>query len=83
MMARIKHPDTFRCDLCGVETQEGVNFHGKIPVRFVSEQNEGRPTAPYVQMTELDLCPDCLDRYVTVEASGACGVNDYWWREGR
>lgn len=83
MMARIKHPDTFACDMCGVETEEGANFHARLPVRFVSEQNEGRPCAPYFEMIELDLCPGCLDRCVSIEASGACGVNDYWWRDGR
>lgn len=83
MMAKIKHPDTFACDMCGVETDEGANFHARLPVRFVSEQNEGRPCAPYFEITELDLCPDCLDRCVAIEASGACGVNDYWWRDSR
>lgn len=80
---RIKHPDTFRCDLCGTEMGHNEVFQAKLPVIFTTEQNEGRPSKPYVQMEQLDLCRECLDRYIAVAASGAMGVNDYRWRDGR
>lgn len=79
-MARIKHPDTFRCDICGTEVDQYAVFHAELPVMFTTNQNDGKPHDPYVDVAHVDLCPDCLDRCVTVEASGMMGVNKYRWR---
>lgn len=80
---RIKHPDTFTCDICGVEMEQNVAHHRSLPVLFLTEQNEGRPVKPYIQMQEIDLCADCLDRCTVIEANGCMGVNEYRWREDR
>ena len=40
-MATIKHPDTFKCDVCGREIERAHSI--TLPVRWTTEQNEGRP----------------------------------------
>lgn len=82
-MARIVHPDTYTCDMCGIEMEQNVVHHRSLPVLFLTEQNEGRPVKPYITTQEIDLCPDCLDRCTVIEADGAMWVNDYRWREDR
>lgn len=79
-MARITHPDTFRCDLCGTECEENEINHVKMPVLFTTEQNEGRLVTPYLTTCDIDLCITCLDRALTIEASGSMGFNRYEWR---
>lgn len=83
-MARVKHPDTFKCDLCGTEHEEKDIAHVKMPVLFTTEQNEGKPVKPYVsEDCTLDLCASCLDRALTIEATGCMGFNRYEWRRAR
>ena len=77
---RIKHPDTFKCDLCGAELEEDAVKHTSLLVRFTTEQNEGRSCEPYYQTIGLDLCPECLDKAITINASGCMGHNSYSWR---
>ena len=68
-MARVKHPDTFKCDLCGHE---------------MSESEVNRVTAPFVRThvatewglnpkdrleydsQEFDLCDACLRKVVVI-----------------
>ena len=83
-MARVTHPDTFTCDLCGRQLAEGDMTHlDNVPVLFTTEQTEGRQVTPYVEQVPLDLCHDCVDHLVNVYAIGAMGYNKYYWREGR
>ena len=67
-----------KCDICKkqVETQEL-----RIPVRFLTEQNEGKPCKPYISMTKMDICDDCLLKCTNIEACGAMGYNTYILKE--
>mgnify|MGYP006988883895 CR=1 FL=1 len=73
------------CDICGEEIKEfKKNDHTLIgfTVRFLTEQNEGTPTKPYYDGGHnLMLCSDCMERAVTVEATGAMGHNHYRFRD--
>lgn len=74
---------TYRCDMCG----EAIGHYDKdqnrprMPVRFITEQNEGTLTDPYMDYVEIDLCDKCLDRALVIDACGAMGHNDYSWRD--
>lgn len=61
-MATIKHPDTFKCDVCGREIERAHSI--TLPVRWTTEQNEGRPCTPYVKEETIDLCDECFERAV-------------------
>lgn len=74
-MATIKHPDTFKCDVCGREIERAHSI--TLPVRWTTEQNEGRPCTPYVKEETIDLCDECFERAVVIEAAGCMGRNSY------
>ena len=65
----------FTCDLCGkeIKTKEVT-----LPVRFTTEQTEGRPTKPYITIDKMDLCDDCLSKVTVITAHGAQGHNEYF-----
>lgn len=73
-MATIKHPDTFKCDVCGREIERAHSI--TLPVRWTTEQNEGRPCTPYVKEETIDLCDECPDgpRYKAIGNSMAVPV---------
>lgn len=68
------------CDKCGMPaTLLKVN----VPMRFTTEQTEGRPTKPYLEINKMDLCQPCMDRIIDgqpLSASGAQGHNQYIFR---
>lgn len=74
-MATIKHTDTFRCDVCGLEVEQAHST--TLPVRWTTEQNEGRPCPSYVKEETIDLCDGCFERVVVIEAAGCMGRNRY------
>ena len=74
-MATIKHPDTFRCDVCGREVERANSV--TLPVRWTTEQDEGRPCDHYIQEETLDLCDVCLESAIVMEAAGCMGRNSY------
>lgn len=74
-MATIKHPDTFKCDVCGREIERANSI--TLPARWTTEQNEGRPCTPYVKEETIDLCDECFERAVVIEAAGCMGRNSY------
>ena len=74
-MATIKHPDTFKCDVCGREIERAHSI--TLPVRWTTEQDEGRPCTPYVKEETIDLCDECFERAVVIEAAGCMGRNSY------
>lgn len=74
-MATIKHPDTFKCDVCGREIERAHSI--TLPVRWTTEQNEGRLCTPYVKEETIDLCDECFERAVVIEAAGCMGRNSY------
>lgn len=75
----IEHPDTYVCDICGVEFTERRLVN--VPVVWKTEQTEGRPCEPYYGVELLDLCEECADRVFVVEAAGAQGLNRYSFRK--
>lgn len=72
---RVEHPDTFTCDVCGREIERAHSV--TLPVRWTTEQNEGRPCASYVKEETIDLCPACFEMAVVIEAAGCMGRNTY------
>lgn len=69
-----------KCDTCGAREAKRV----KTSVVFTTEQTEGRPTEPYIQIHELDVCDDCLEQMVgngrQIYAHGAQGYNTYYFK---
>lgn len=63
------------CDICGKETN---TTKVPVPVRWTTEQTEGRPVKPYIQVERIDLCEACLSKIVKVRATGAQGNNTYY-----
>ncbi|AVQ36599.1 hypothetical protein [Staphylococcus kloosii] len=81
-----------QCDICKkqVEIDDNITSHTeeeiksiKLPVLFKTEQIEGRSTTPYVTQKDIDLCKDCLNKAVAIEAIGAQGNNQYWFMEDK
>lgn len=69
------------CDLCKNTVQDETHLTNlKIPVKFLTEQTEGRACEPYFINKSFDLCELCLDKVTVVLGQGAQGYNDYWLR---
>lgn len=72
----------FKCDICG--EQDGkvkVNVSKRMQVIFMTEQDEGRCCEPYLEISEMDICDDCLKKITKnktyIIAQGAMGHNKY------
>ena len=62
------------CDVCNKKAKHsGIS----IPVRFLTEQTEGKYVEPYLSRVTVDLCEECLNKIVVVEARGCMGDNTY------
>ncbi len=63
------------CDLCGTQCEdvEVVNY----PVVFITEQTECHSCEPYIDNTNIDVCPVCKEKILRVRASGCMGRNNY------
>lgn len=66
------------CDLCNKES-EIKQF--KLPVKWLTEQTEGRNVKPYFLEEQLDLCEECLDKVTSLEAWGAQGFKNFKLRK--
>ena len=76
----VKTETTYYCDLCNGEIADYSEGNNRftLPVRFMTEQTEGRPTEPYYQRgVTLDLCNDCATKAIRINAWGAMGYNEY------
>lgn len=73
---------TYTCDLCG-EAIPNYKAGYSMPVRFHTDQTEGRACAPYYSQVQIDLCSTCLKQVITVDAWGAMGHNTYELRRSR
>lgn len=62
------------CDICEKEVAISTLT---IPIRWLTEQTEGRSIKPYITTETKDLCDECLDKITKVNASGAQGINIY------
>lgn len=68
------------CDMCKKTVQnEKEVYQVKLPVRFTTEQTEGRAVEPYIVLQNFDLCYKCLEKATTITAEGAQGYNKYWF----
>lgn len=71
----------YRCDICRSEVKEdGDHLQKQVNVIFLTEQNEGRATRPYMESKILDLCNGCLEEVLNGKAiygTGAMGYNHY------
>lgn len=75
----IKTTREYICDLCGATNAKTYN----TLAQFTTEQNEGRIVTPYVTMTDIELCGECLDKVIVLRASGAQGNNKFWLKKDR
>ena len=70
-MARVKHPDTFTCDICGSEMDEEDVIRVSVPVmvRHVEQEDgELRLVERFLyDSRELDLCCECFDLVLLVD----------------
>lgn len=69
------------CDVCKKEVEKPNT--AVVPVRFLTEQTEGRSCDPYVRNEKLDFCEGCFDKILVLNAVGAQGYNDYSFRVRR
>lgn len=66
------------CDLCKKQVEkENQLTKINVPVRFTTEQNEGRACKPYIEQTNFELCEECLGETVKITGHGAQGYNEY------
>ena len=67
---------TYFCDICGnpMTAREKII----IPVRFHTEQDEGRAIKPHITKEKMDICDECLAKCVVLNGAGAQGINRYW-----
>lgn len=63
-----------KCDICG--NQKGVK-ELTLPIKFLTEQNEGKYCEPYISMTKIDICNECLMKSTNINAFGCMGYNTY------
>ena len=72
----------YYCDVCGEETN---NEEDKLPVIFLTEQNEGRSCYPYLTKNNIVLCDKCKETMLMdgkfIYAEGAMGSNKYFFKE--
>ena len=72
----------YYCDVCGEETN---NEEDKLPVIFLTEQNEGRGCHPYLTKDNIVLCDKCKETMLVdgkfIYAEGAMGSNKYFFKE--
>lgn len=77
--------ETWICDLENCEN-EPENKGFKIQAIFLTEQTEGRWTAPYLYNETIDICNNCLGRVLKgnyIFAAGAMGYNKYFFKKGK
>jgi hypothetical protein len=67
------------CDLCKqvVPSEEHLK-NLALPVKFLTEQTEGRACEPYFINQKFDLCGACLEAVSVVLGEGAQGYNRFW-----
>ena len=64
---RIEHPDTYVCDICGIELEHATRM--KVPVLHdlvANEYGSKKRDDPYVVPIELDMCDECLMRVACI-----------------
>ena len=66
------------CDIHNC-TEEAFHKQKTLSVRFMTEQNEGRSTTPYLSGEKMDMCEEHYQQYIdslTLVAYGAQGYNE-------
>ena len=74
--------EKYVCDLC---KETATKIAKTIPVRFTSNQTDGYPCEPYLELHKSDLCDVCYTRIIEgqpLSAHGAMGNNTYKWAQG-
>jgi hypothetical protein len=71
--------EIYSCDVCKTECKVQ---NQQLQVIFTTEQTEGRSIKPYLCMSKLDICNDCLDKVISgkaIFAHGAQGYNTFYF----
>lgn len=69
-----KTVEEYYCDICGdkAPVQEII-----YPVVFHTDQNDGHGCTPYISSEHLDVCNECLNKIICLDAWGLQGCNEY------
>ena len=70
--------EQYFCDVCN--SQEDI-VNVEYPVIFHTDQTEGRIREPYISYVKIDLCKECRNKLLRLDAWGAMGHNSYKIRE--
>lgn len=72
---------TIQCDICTVEIE--VTPRKSVPVKFTTEQTEGRSVIPYIAVIPLDICNQCLSRVIDGQPLIGSGArhDTFSWRK--
>lgn len=68
------------CDLCRKDKNVVTK---KMGVIFETDQTEGRPSKPYIDSANLDICSACLSHVLKgnyIFAYGSMGYNKYYFK---
>lgn len=71
------------CDIKECD-KEAFKVNLTIPVKFMTEQTEGRSTDPHISEETLDLCEDHYQTYfnsLSITGYGAQGNNSYYLKD--
>lgn len=67
------------CDLCEKQVNDEKDLQNlSVPVKFLTEQTEGRACEPYFFSGKFELCKTCVEKVTVVLGQGAQGYNHYW-----
>jgi hypothetical protein len=76
--------ELYKCDVCNRECGARGSMEPKRQVIFTTEQDEGRSVDPYLELVEIDICPECKKRVLRGEAiyaQGCMGYNRYYFEK--
>ena len=65
---------THACDLC---KRVVPVIKIKYPVLFITSQNDGSSTEPYISYENIEVCEECLKKIVLIIGEGCMGNNTY------
>lgn len=71
-----------KCDICKKATED-IKRDVLLPVKFLTNQTDGKWCEPYISMQEIDICKSCLLKSTNIEATGAMGCNTYMLKDNK
>lgn len=72
--------EEYLCDIC---KKEAKHKNLELQIIFLTEQQEGRNSEPYLDDAKIDLCDKCHQKLLKgnyIFARGAMGYNNYGFK---